>query len=136
MEADAADVTLVPSIAPGLSIDGDAAMLAAAIENVIRNALRYTPSGAAVDVTLAPTAPGARLSVRDRGPGVPESELPRIFEPFHQVATARSPEERGYGLGLAVTAGAARLHGGAATARNHPDGGLEITLTLGRTPTA
>ena len=100
------------------------------MENVIRNALRYTPAGATVDVTLEPAAPGASLSVRDRGPGVPEGELAHIFEPFH----ARSPEEGGYGLGLAVTAGAARLHGGSVTARNHPEGGLEVTLTLGRTP--
>jgi two-component system sensor histidine kinase CpxA len=67
---------------------------------------------------------------------VPDSELPRIFEPFHQVASARSPDERGYGLGLAVTAGAARLHGGSVAARNHPEGGLEVTLQLGRTPPA
>ena len=134
MEADAAGVTLAPRIAPGISIDGDPSMLAAAIENVIRNALRYTPAGEAVDVALEPAARGARLSVRDRGPGVPEAELPRIFEPFHQLASARSPEEGGYGLGLAVTAGAARLHGGSVTARNHPEGGLEVTLTLGRTP--
>jgi signal transduction histidine kinase len=76
------------------------------------------------------------LRVRDRGPGVPEGDLARIFEPFHQVASARSPEERGYGLGLAVTAGAARLHGGSVAARNHPEGGLEVTLTLGRTSAA
>jgi two-component system sensor histidine kinase CpxA len=136
MEADAAGVTLTPRIARGISIEGDASLLAAAIENIIRNALRYTPDGAAVDVTLEPAEPGAVLRVRDRGPGVPEGELPRIFEPFHQVASARSPEERGYGLGLAVTAGAARLHGGSVAARNHPEGGLEVTLTLGRTPAA
>ena len=118
MEADAAGVELAPRIAPGISIAGDPSLLAAAIENVIRNALRYTPAGAAVDITLEPAPPGAALRVRDRGPGVPEGELPRIFEPFHQVASARSPEERGYGLGLAVTAGAARLHGGSVAARS------------------
>jgi two-component system sensor histidine kinase CpxA len=136
MEADAAGVTLTPRIAPGISIEGDASLLAAAIENVIRNALRYTPDGAAVEIALEPAAPGAVLRVRDRGPGVPEGDLARIFEPFHQVASARSPEERGYGLGLAVTAGAARLHGGSVAARNHPEGGLEVTLTLGRTSAA
>jgi two-component system OmpR family sensor kinase len=132
IEADAAEVVLSPHIEPGVVIQGDAAVLAAGIENVLRNALCYSPPGGRVEIALATDGDAARIRIRDHGSGVPETELPQIFEPFHRAAQARSPGDGGYGLGLAVTAGAARLHGGAVAARNHPAGGLEVMIELGR----
>jgi len=132
IEADASEVILAPDIAPGIVIQGDAALLAAGIENVLRNALHYSPPGGRVEIALVTAGDAVRIRIRDHGSGVPDAELTRIFDPFHQVGLARSPGEGGYGLGLAVTAGAARLHGGAVSARNHPAGGLEVTIELRR----
>lgn len=70
------------------------------------------------------------LTVRDHGPGVPETDLPRLFEPFYRVAQARERDSGGYGLGLAITAQVFALHAGAAVARNAPGGGLVVTLTV------
>ena len=136
IEADTRSVTLRSEIQANVSLQGDAQLLAAAIENVLRNALRYTPPGDAVDVALRLAPGGAIVEIADRGPGVPAAELPRIFEPFHQVASARSPEDGGYGLGLAVTAGAARLHGGRVQASNREGGGLRVEILLGNAPAA
>ena len=122
-------------------IDADPAWVAAAIENVVRNALRHTPEGTQVAITLRP-APGggAAIVVEDSGPGVPEAELPRIFEPFHRVATARDRGSGGAGLGLAIAARVMRAHGGSIEAANGRDPatgaprGLAITLRLPNAP--
>ncbi len=124
-----------------LCIEADASWLAAAIENVIRNALRHTPAGTAVGIALQSVSEGgARLIVRDAGGGVPEDELERIFEPFHRVASARDRASGGAGLGLAIAARVLRAHGGSIAARNLRPApgtavsGLEITLQLPHTP--
>ncbi|MCC6171210.1 MAG: HAMP domain-containing protein [Gammaproteobacteria bacterium] len=122
-------------------IDADPAWVAAAIENVVRNALRHTPEGTEVAITLRP-APGggAEIIVEDSGPGVPDAELPRIFEPFHRVATARDRGSGGAGLGLAIAARVMRAHGGSIEAANRRDAttdtprGLAITLRLPNAP--
>jgi signal transduction histidine kinase len=72
----------------------------------------------------------ARLSVLDRGPGVPEAELERIFEPFYRTDKSRDHRKDGQGIGLAITARVTELHGGKVAARNRPGGGLEIALEL------
>jgi signal transduction histidine kinase len=114
---------------PHLRIRGDAALLRAAIENVIRNALRYTPEHSAVTVELDAGA-DAVLTVRDRGPGVPEADLVRIFQPFVRVSSARERSSGGHGLGLAIAERAVRAHGGRIEARNGPAGGLNVVLRL------
>ena len=68
----------------------------------------------------------------DNGPGIPEAELERVFDPFHRVENSRSRETGGVGLGLAVARDIARLHGGEITLRNRPEGGLQAVLTLAR----
>ncbi len=126
-----------------LRLDADAGWLAAAIENVVRNALRHTPAGTAVGIALLSEADGgARLVVTDAGPGVPDEELQRIFEPFHRVATARDRASGGAGLGLAIAARVMRAHGGSIEAHNRQagpgatTGGLAITLRLPSAPPA
>ncbi|MFO0510607.1 MAG: sensor histidine kinase [Gammaproteobacteria bacterium] len=104
-----------PGIAP-LRILGDAHWVSAAIENVVRNALRHTAPGTAVGVRVAREDGGYALRVRDAGPGVPESELAQIFEPFHRVPGAATPG--GTGLGLAIAARSMAAHGGRIEARN------------------
>ncbi|HEX8070589.1 MAG TPA: ATP-binding protein [Pyrinomonadaceae bacterium] len=117
-------------------VEGDAALLRSAVENVLRNAVRYTPARTTVDVALACEGEGgadaAVISVRDYGAGVPADALADIFRPFYRVADARDRDSGGTGLGLAITERAVRLHGGRVTATNHPDGGLLVELRLPR----
>lgn len=113
---------------------GDAELLASAVENVLRNALRYAPADSRVDITLDREGNELRLAVRDRGPGVPEPELARLFEPFYRVAEARDRGSGGDGLGLAITARVAALHGGRVAAVNAEGGGLGVTIILPAAP--
>lgn len=110
---------------------GNYELLRRALENVVRNAVRYTASGTAVEVRLElDAADQICLWVRDHGPGVPEEALSAIFKPFFRVAEARDRQSGGTGIGLAITAGTVRHHGGSVTARNLPEGGLEVLIRL------
>jgi len=110
-------------------------LIRSALDNVIRNAIRHTPEGSAVEVELQAEDTMATVSIRDHGPGVPEEHLETLFEPFARVADARERTTGGAGLGLAITRRAVEIHGGAVTARNLPDGGLEVSIRLTSTPT-
>lgn len=114
----------------------DAELLASAFENIVRNALRYSPPGAVVEIALQPGANDVLLRVRDHGPGVPEADLQRIFEPFFRVAESRSRESGGDGIGLAITARVLAAHGGTTRALNAAGGGLQIELRLPLQPVA
>ncbi len=112
-------------------VRGDPAALASAIENVVRNALAHSPSDRAVTVELRSGAGDeVQICVSDRGPGVAETDLERIFEPFFQIEPSRGHESGGFGVGLAISARIVRLHGGHIDARNRPGGGLQVCLTL------
>jgi two-component system OmpR family sensor kinase len=118
--------------AAAVNVAGDAPLLASAIENVVRNALRYTRDGSAVEIEVGADAARARIAIRDRGPGVPAGELERIFEPFYRVAESRGRDTGGDGIGLAITARVLAAHQGVARAANRTDGGLEVVLELPR----
>ena len=113
---------------------GNGDLLRGAIEDVIRNAVRYTVPHTAVCVRLenknddSAGSAATFLTVRDHGPGVPESELANIFRPFYRVATARDRQSGGAGLGLAIADRIARLHEGRVSAVNAEGGGLEIVF--------
>jgi two-component system sensor histidine kinase CpxA len=109
---------------------GDPPLLASAVENVVRNAVRYTADGTAVEIAVRAAGGRAIVAVGDRGPGVPASELPRIFEPFYRVTESRDRDSGGDGIGLAITARVLAAHDGTARATNRPDGGLEVVLEL------
>ena len=120
-----------------LAVSGDGELLRSAFENVIRNAVRYSPAGATVAVTARcdrgeeSAGDAVRVSVRDRGPGVPDKDLGLIFEPFYRVDAAREHRSAGgEGLGLAIAARAVALHGGSIAAQNLEGGGLAVTVTL------
>jgi two-component system sensor histidine kinase CpxA len=109
---------------------GNRELLRSAIENVLRNAVRYSPEGTAVDVMVARATSGLEIRIRDCGPGVPPAELERIFEPFYRVAESRDRDSGGEGIGLAITAQVMKAHGGLSRAANTPGAGLEILLSL------
>lgn len=114
-------------------VQSNANLLHSAIENVVRNAIRYTKPDTTVAISmLADTdhPDSILVQVRDHGPGVPEHMLSHLFEPFVRVEEARDRERGGHGLGLAIAERAVRLHGGEIMARNEPDGGLNIQIRL------
>jgi len=127
---------------------GDPELLRSAFENVIRNAVRFSPPGAVVvvsarRVTERDMGETVEIAVHDSGPGVPEKELGLIFEPFYRVDAARAHQgTAGEGLGLAIAARALAVHGGTISAHNMPGGGLAVVVTLplasgaGERPTA
>ncbi|MDA8387880.1 MAG: ATP-binding protein [Nitrospiraceae bacterium] len=125
---------LVNGEGPIGSIRGSEEMLRRAVENVVRNALRYTPEGGQVEIALERTRKDGRphfiISVRDHGPGVPEGALKEIFRPFYRVTDARERLTGGAGIGLAITERAVHLHGGQVTARNADGGGLLVEIDL------
>lgn len=111
------------------TVEGDPELLRRAIENVIRNAIRHSPKEAPVDVTLARNNGNVVVDIRDRGPGVPEQALPRLFDPFYRVEDDRNRNTGGIGLGLSIARRAIELHKGSIRARN-AEPGLEVELVL------
>src|ERR1700674_4322437 len=114
---------------------GNRELLRSAIENVLRNAVRYSPKDKPVDVTVARLASGLEILIRDHGPGVPAADLERIFEPFYRVAESRDRDSGGEGIGLAITSQVMKAHGGGAKAVN-AQGGFEVRLSLPETAIA
>jgi len=111
---------------------GNATLLRSAVENVVRNAIRYTKEGTNVEIVLA--ADGrvntALLTIEDSGPGVPPDALDKIFRPFYRIDDARGRQTGGVGLGLAITERSVLLHGGTIRAINRAEGGLRMEIRL------
>jgi len=108
-----------------------------AIENVVRNAIRYTQPSTDVEITIrrqsAPTLSSAVIQIRDHGPGVSSEHLERIFLPFYRISASNGETTEGAGLGLAITERIVRMHGGSVSATNAADGGLIVNLELSLT---
>jgi two-component system, OmpR family, sensor histidine kinase CpxA len=117
-------------------VRGDRELLHRAIENVVRNAIRYTAADSQVTIRVygeqTNGAQYATVEVNDCGPGVPEAELNDIFRPFYRVDRARSFTTGGFGVGLAITERAVRLHGGTLHATNQLNGGISMKMTFPR----
>jgi two-component system sensor histidine kinase CpxA len=111
-------------------VNGRRELLYRAIENVVRNAVRYTEAGTQVEIRLRKDNQKqmAVVEVSDRGPGIPESELASIFRPFFRVDSARSAHTGGFGVGLAIAERAVKLHSGRITASNRAGGGASIHI--------
>lgn len=118
-------------------VRGDEELLRRAIENILRNAIRYAPWNTAVRVCIDNLGERARISIRDHGPGVPDEALTRIFDAFYRVESDRGRSTGGAGLGLSIARRAIELHKGALQARNADPGLLvEIELPLAAVPAA
>jgi two-component system sensor histidine kinase CpxA len=116
------------------SVKGDPGLLRSAIENVVRNAIRYTKPGSRVTIALraSTSAPPrfAEIIVSDNGEGVPPEALPRLFEPFYRVSPSRDRNTGGTGLGLSIAHRIVTLYSGSIAARNLPASGLEVIIRL------
>lgn len=110
---------------------GDEPWLIQLVGNLLDNALKFTPDGGTVEVSLGAVGPMVRLEVADSGPGIPEGDLERIFERFYQSDPSRSRGRKsGAGLGLAIAAWIAQSHGGRISASNRPDSGARFIVEL------
>ncbi|MGE3466014.1 MAG: ATP-binding protein [Pyrinomonadaceae bacterium] len=117
------------------TVMGSENLLRSAIENVLRNAVRYTKDGTVVDVSLQTKNGNAILRVSDHGGGVPEDELGNLFRPFYRVGEARERKTGGMGLGLAIADRAIKAHKGSIVARNF-NGGLQVEIGLATNSTS
>ena len=117
-----------------LVLNGNKELLRQALENLVRNAARYTAAGSAVEISVQKKESAGRswahIEVKDYGPGVPESELYDIFRPFYRVNDSRERQSGGAGVGLAISDRAVRLHGGSLRAFNVPGAGLTMEMML------
>lgn len=112
-----------------VQVIGSRELLRRAVENVVRNAIRYSPEGAPIEIALSHDTQNVSIGVRDRGPGVPNETLTRIFDPFFRVEEARNKTGGGSGLGLSIAKRAIQAHHGQIKAENaHP--GLRVRLTI------
>lgn len=124
-------VTLQPGAAANVVIHGHRGALVSAIENVVRNAVRHSPPETAVSVSLVADEQALHIDVKDRGPGVGDDDLPRLFEPFFRTRESTEQDGNGgTGLGLAIARRAVLLHGGRIAARNREGGGLAVRISL------
>ena len=129
-EAAAKESRVVFKGQPTLSWKGHEELLARALENVMRNAVKYTSANSEVEVSLQVAANHILIQVLDAGPGVPADALEKLFIPFFRVADDRDRKSGGTGIGLAIAERAVKLHGGTIKAQNRPEGGLKIEISL------
>ena len=135
-EAHGNNVKIVASIEPGIKVAASEEALETAIENLVDNAVSFAPPGSTVRLDLKQGGGRARLAVIDQGPGVPVDLLPAIFErhvshrPQTNGAGARASGGPHFGLGLAIVRRNIELMGGRVAARNRPEGGFEVTISL------
>jgi two-component system phosphate regulon sensor histidine kinase PhoR len=126
--------TVEHRVAPDAGVvTGDPAKLHDALRNLLENATNYSPEGSRIVMVSERRGDRLVLSVADRGPGIPEADLPRVFERFYRVDKARSRaahDPGGTGLGLAIVRHLVELHGGRITAANRPEGGAIFTVEL------
>ena len=125
--ADAAGVALRADVSGDTAASVDPIRAREVVTNIVANALRYTPRGGSVTVTVTPWPEHLTVSVRDTGPGIAPDVLPHVFDRF-----TRSPESPGAGLGLAIAKSLVTAHGGTIDARSAPGQGTEIRFTLPR----
>ena len=128
IEAEKRHVVLNSSLTE-ITMTGNPELLRRAVENLVRNAIRYSPEESTVDISLSRVGSVYRISVRDHGPGVPEESVASIFDPFYRVEKDRGRTSGGVGLGLAIAKRAVELHHGTMRAQNVKPG-LRIEIDL------
>lgn len=133
-EAEQHGCFITTNIESGCFVKGDGELLRSAVENILRNAIRYVPYTGLIHVeTILAEYEGKRLSViriSDNGPGIPEAELATVLEPFNRGRSSNPWDQGGFGIGLAIAHRAASVHGGSIKLANLPEGGLRVEMCL------
>jgi signal transduction histidine kinase len=127
------ELTVAPDLPP---VAGDAVALELVFRNLIGNAVRHGAAGKWIGVSAAPSNGGVEIRVSDRGPGIPETERERIFEPFYRGEQTRAQRVQGTGLGLSLVKSTVERQNGSVEVRNSPGGGAQFTLHLPAAPQA
>jgi signal transduction histidine kinase len=113
---------------PNVSVD--CVKITQAVQNLLSNAVQYSPDGSVVDVRLLRHGPSIDIEVEDRGPGIPASEIPSLFKPFTRLSTSSSIRDRSIGLGLAITRRLVEAHGGTIEVTSEVGKGSKFTICL------
>jgi two-component system sensor histidine kinase CpxA len=129
-EAETRQCRVILRTAGAAEVRADRELLQQALENVIRNGIKYSAPGTEVEVHLSRSGQQYQIQVSDRGPGVPEEALDKLFIPFYRVGDARDRQSGGSGIGLAIAERSIKLHQGTIKANNRPEGGLQMTIRL------
>jgi two-component system heavy metal sensor histidine kinase CusS len=127
-----AQIGLEVSVDPQLQVNANRPLLQRAVGNLIENALRHTPAGGQVRLASIGENGHVQIQVSDNGCGIPETEIPRVFDRFYRVERDRSSGSGGAGLGLAIVRSIAEWHGGSVELQRRVGGGTEVTLSLPR----
>ena len=122
-------ISVLVEVSP-CTLTGNERLLHRAVFNLLENAVKYSPVGGAVHVSCRQTDGVFRMEVTDQGPGIPAELRRQIFEPFFRVDDARSRQQGGAGLGLALVRAIAEVHGGAVRVEEAPSGGSRFLLEL------
>lgn len=117
-------------VAPGVMATADPELIVRAISNLLRNAVRYAGDAGPITVSATQHDTKVEILVSDCGPGVPDSELPKLFDPFYRVDTSRARETGGVGLGLSIVKTCVESCGGTVLCRNRQPHGFEVVITL------
>jgi signal transduction histidine kinase len=128
--ARAKDIALVSVEAPPIRVEADAERLGHALDQVLINAVKYSPAGSRVQVSHELSAEHVAIRVSDEGPGIPHAERSRVFEPFYRSQAARDAAIQGLGLGLTIVQNIAAAHGGSATVADDGCPGTGILLKI------
>lgn len=130
--AERREITLVLQLEPGAEILADHLRISQVLDNLVGNALKYTPPGGSVTVSAVAPACGQGLTVHvtDDGPGMTQYEASQVFTPFYRAPSARASATAGAGLGLALSQSIIEAHGGTITVRSVPGNGSRFTFTL------
>jgi signal transduction histidine kinase len=134
LEAGARNIHLSVTSSRQVTVFGSALLLERALDNLIANAIKFSPEGSSVELFVDGTKDAAEFSIRDRGPGVPDAELEYLFRPFFRGSNAARAD--GHGMGLAIVQRVVQVHGGDIHAQNAEGGGLEVHLRLPTAPPA
>jgi len=124
-------IALAGQIAPGAPfVYGDVALIERALENLLDNAIRHTPSGGRISLTVAPKPDAVAVEIRDTGIGIPAGDIPYIFDRFYRVDKSRNQESGGAGLGLAIVKRIVDMHSGQIDVSSRPGSGTCIVIRL------
>lgn len=129
-EAQALNRSVVFKVEHSAELQGQRELLRRAFENVIRNALKYTAEGTAVEILLTEEYRKPVVLIRDHGPGIPKPELGKVFQPFYRVPEKDKSQPSGYGLGLAIAKRALEKHAGTIELSNAAEGGLKARIAF------
>jgi two-component system sensor histidine kinase CpxA len=127
---EAKSLHLCTHIDSGLTIKGDATLLARAFDNLLANAMKYAPTFSEINMQASRVGPIIRIDIRDQGPGIPETDLKKVIEAFYRSDSSRGAATGGYGLGLAIVDKIVKQHNGVLALANAAPTGLIATVSF------